>query len=182
MANSAPFMARPFNRVTAGFVDLFISICLLGLVVHFLDINKSMVIASVGLVVYGFYHALCYSSFNGVTLGLRYMDMRLVSASNRTLLSARQAVLRAVFRPALLFLTGWAALDYAPPGAWRASVFLTPIIVELGMMFTLPSRQTLSDLVSKTLVINVPPLQPHRAPAGPMYSASDAEFGFKHRK
>jgi len=29
---------------------------------------------------------------------------------------------------------------------------------------------------------NVPPLQPHRAPAGPMFSSEDAEFGPKPRK
>jgi hypothetical protein len=54
-------------------------------------------------------------------------------------------------------------------------------VVELGMMFTLPTRQTLADLVARTLVINVPPPQPHRAPAAPMYSATDAEFGVRPR-
>jgi hypothetical protein len=56
-----------------------------------------------------------------------------------------------------------------------ASVLLS----ELGMMYTLPTRQTLSDLVSRTLVVNVPPPQPHRAPAAPMYSPTDAEFGVR---
>jgi hypothetical protein len=41
---------------------------------------------------------------------------------------------------------------------------------------------TIADIVAHTRVVNTPPPQPHRAPAGPMYSATDAEFGYQPRR
>jgi len=38
-------------------------------------------------------------------------------------------------------------------------------------------RRSLSDRIAGTVVVSLPPLQPHRAPATPMFSANDAEFG-----
>lgn len=37
--------------------------------------------------------------------------------------------------------------------------------------------RTLTDRFAGTIVISMPPPQPHRAPAFPMYSRHDAEFG-----
>ena len=37
--------------------------------------------------------------------------------------------------------------------------------------------RSLADILFNTRVVSLPPLQPHRAPAGPMYSSTDAEFG-----
>jgi hypothetical protein len=66
---------------------------------------------------------------------------------------------------------------------------LLGIVSLLGLLFaetTLlghsATRQTLADRVARSLVVNLPPLQPHRAPAGPMYSATDKEFGFPPRR
>ena len=42
-------------------------------------------------------------------------------------------------------------------------------------------RRSIADLLFRTRVVRLPPLQPHRAPAGPMYSATDAEFGITGR-
>ncbi len=46
----------------------------------------------------------------------------------------------------------------------------------------LANRRTLSDRLAGTIVIDLPPIQPHRAPAVPMYSADDNEFGGPPRK
>jgi uncharacterized RDD family membrane protein YckC len=51
------------------------------------------------------------------------------------------------------------------------------IVVDVLCLEFLPSRRTLTDRLAGTLVVNLPPVQPHRAPAAPMYSATDAEFG-----
>jgi hypothetical protein len=59
---------------------------------------------------------------------------------------------------------------------------LAVIAVDIALITFLSTQQSLPDLISRTLVVNTPPVQPHRAPAGPMYSASDAEFGIPPRK
>lgn len=53
---------------------------------------------------------------------------------------------------------------------------------ELHMLQNSPSRRTLADLVARTLVVNLLPPHTHRAPAGPMYSSTDAEFGVAPRR
>jgi uncharacterized RDD family membrane protein YckC len=107
--------------------------------------------------------------------------MRIVSVKGGSELSVGQMFLRSMFRPMFLYAIGWTAIVVSPPPSVLMVVLAAPLVVVLGMMFTLPSRQTLADLVARTLVINVPPPQPHRAPAAPMYSATDAEFGVRPR-
>jgi uncharacterized RDD family membrane protein YckC len=55
-------------------------------------------------------------------------------------------------------------------------------LADLFLVETLDGRRTLTDRVAGTIVVNLPPPQPHRAPAVPMYSATDAEFGPRPRK
>jgi len=45
-----------------------------------------------------------------------------------------------------------------------------------------PWRRSVADVLFGTMVINVPPPQPHRASAAPMYSPDDAEFGLRPRR
>jgi uncharacterized RDD family membrane protein YckC len=133
-------------------------------------------------VTYAIYHAISFWLLRGATPGLYFFNIRVVNASNGAGLSFVQILARAGFRPAFLYSFWWVASLAAPiPGA-DTVLLVAPVLVELGMMFTLPSRQTLADLVSKTLAVNVPPPQPHRAPAAPMYSPTDAEFGVRPRK
>lgn len=56
------------------------------------------------------------------------------------------------------------------------------LLVEVDFLFSMASRRTGADLVSGTMVVNTPPPQPHRAPAAPMYSPNDAEFGYPPQK
>jgi uncharacterized RDD family membrane protein YckC len=134
------------------------------------------------LSVYALYHAAFYWLSDGQTPGLRIFDVRTVSAIGGLELSPGQALVRAGFRPLLLYVLGWVVNSAGFPVNVVVVIVLAPPLCELGMMFTLPSRQTLSDLLSGTLVVNVPPPQPHRAPAVPMYSATDAEFGVPPRR
>lgn len=188
MANAAPFMARPMRRLMAGVIDLWICIFLFSLGGMTTSINgesnplELLVHNKSAFVVYAAYHAVCFLSFRGATAGLYFTDIRIVNAATGVDMSRLQMLARAAFRPAFLYLFWWAG-SFAPnlPGADTALV-VVPLLVELGMMFTLPTRQTLSDLVSRTVVVNIPPPQPHRAPAAPMYSPSDAEFGVRPRR
>jgi len=54
-------------------------------------------------------------------------------------------------------------------------------LAELTLLFAAPARRTLADRFADSLVVNLPPPQPHRAPAAPMFSADDREFGVPPR-
>ena len=181
MANAAPFIAHPVRRLVAGVVDLAVLLLFVIFAVALLGEARPAQHLAAVMFTYGLYHAAFLSLLAGGTPGLRAFDMRIVSARGADL-SVLQTLIRSGFRPALLYAVGWAAVTIDPSPGVRFSLMSAPVLFEVGMMFTLPTRQTLTDLVSRTLVINVPPPQPHRAPAAPMYSATDAEFGVRPRK
>jgi uncharacterized RDD family membrane protein YckC len=185
MANAAPFMARPMRRLIAGVIDVWICLFVFSLGGVTTSINgesnplELLVHNKGAFIVYAAYHAVCFLSFRGATAGLYLADIRIVNAATGADMSRLQMLGRAAFRPAFLYLFWWSS-SFAPdvPGA-DTGLVIAPLLVELAMMFTLPTRQTLTDLIARTLVVNMPPPQPHRAPAAPMYSPSDAEFGVR---
>jgi uncharacterized RDD family membrane protein YckC len=182
MANAAPYVAQPLRRIVAGVLDLVVLLFFVILAVAALgDARPSEQIAA-ALATYGLYHAAFLSILDGATPAQRAFDMRIVSARSGDELSVGQTFLRSMFRPMFIYAIGWTAVLVSPPPSILAMMLVAPLLVEVGMMFTLPARQTLADLVARTLVINVPPPQPHRAPAAPMYSATDAEFGVRPRR
>jgi uncharacterized RDD family membrane protein YckC len=190
MANAAPYLAAPFQRLVAGAADFVL--CLggtfigWGMIVRATYAQTAVELALLNpapFFVYAAYHTLCIWRFNGQSLGRHLADIQVVKASGGPNLSLAQAAIRGGFRPLLVYLCAKAAVMAQSAFEPAAYVAALPLLVELGMMFTLPSRQTLSDVISRTLVVNVPPPQPHRAPAAPMYSRTDAEFGVPpHRK
>jgi uncharacterized RDD family membrane protein YckC len=182
MANVSPFVARPARRLAAGTIDLVLATMAAVFVLVIVDhAEYSTNETRLALMVYALYHASFFRLWDGQTPGLRTFDIRAVSRTGGIELSPRQTLVRAGFRPLLLYVLDWATnlMRYSPDVA--AIIVAAPLAAELGMMFTLATRQTLSDLVSGTLVVNVPPPQPHRAPAAPMYSRTDAEFGVRPR-
>jgi|SRR5437588_9545913 len=190
MANAAPYIGRPFRRVAAGAVDLILCLLIVlfgwGMTVSSSNASSVVEVAllnKVAFAVYAGYHALFYWLLHGQTPGLLLFGMRVVRASDAGEPPFVLAVLRAVLRPLIVYALGLAAMPAKPLFGPIVSIAAVPLLIELGMMFTLVTRQTLSDIVCKTLVVNVPPPQPHRAPAAPMYSATDSEFGVPpHRK
>lgn len=189
MANAAPYIATPLRRLAAGTADFLlcfgVGIFGWGIVVSSSDASTFVELAlrnKAPFLVYAGYHALCLWRFGGQTLGLYLLNIQIVRASGGGELSFAQALLRGAFRPLLVYLFAQAAIAAQSTFGPAVSLAAVPLVVELGMMFTLASRQTLSDIVSRTLVVNLPPPQPHRAPAAPMYSATDAEFGVRPRR
>ena len=87
-------------------------------------------------------------------------------------LSIRQCVGRPVVRALWLLVGLWGAKSFREP-----MILCAPLLLDLVLLTFHPLRQTIADIICKTVVMNVPPLQPHRAPAGPMFSREDAEFG-----
>jgi uncharacterized RDD family membrane protein YckC len=181
MANAAPYIAQPLRRMIAGVLDLVVLLFFVILAVALVGQARPSEHIAVALFTYGLYHAAFLSLLGGATPAQRVFDMRIVSVKGGSELSVGQTFLRSMFRPMFLYAIGWTAIVVSPPPSVLMVVLAAPLVVELGMMFTLPTRQTLADLVARTLVINVPPPQPHRAPAAPMYSATDAEFGVRPR-
>jgi uncharacterized RDD family membrane protein YckC len=84
------------------------------------------------------------------------MEIRVVNEAGKAL-SVFQALLRGAFRPAaaaLLMFTAWQGLEKP----FAVSGFVAGLLlVELGMMLTLPSRQTLSDMAARTLAVDAQP-------------------------
>ncbi len=117
--------------------------------------------------------------WKGQTPGRRVMSIFVLTGRGGEL-SYREAILRPALRVGLFLLTldlayVWRYMDY---GDLRIHVLLP---IEVALMLSLPSRRTLADFAAGTIVVNTPPPQPHRAPAVPMYSPSDAEFGLPAR-
>jgi len=61
--------------------------------------------------------------------------------------------------------------------AYLGVCFVGGLFVDAYCVSYRPGRRLLADSLLGTMVVVLPPVQPHRAPAGPMYSAHDREFG-----
>lgn len=120
---------------------------------------------------YTAYHVV--TVFNpDVGMGRLLQGISVVSSASGQAPNLRQAVARAVVRSV------WALCGVSAAKATDSdALFLLPVLAELALIKAHPWRQTLADLIAGTVVIATPPLQPHRAPAAPMYSREDAEFG-----
>ena len=105
-------------------------------------------------------------------IGKVVQRISVVSATTGQLPSLQQALYRSLVRCAF-------ALCGVSVASALGSNFLValPVFAELALVAMHPLRQTLADLLAGTIVIATPPVQPHRAPAAPMYSKNDAEFG-----
>ena len=119
---------------------------------------------------------------NGCSPGKYVRNICVVSAHGGDL-QPRQCVVRAAAAALPWVLIGvgdMSALDTRyisiPPRALPC-VGVLLLFADLLILEYLRSRRTLADRVAHTLVVNLPPIQPHRAPAVPMYSATDVEFG-----
>jgi uncharacterized RDD family membrane protein YckC len=188
MPNAAPFLASPLKRVVAGAIDTVLSLIVVVPVIGAIG-NVRSPLQALLLVsgVYILYHVGFYWYLDDATPGQRAWNLRTVGVSGGPL-SVVQTLVRPGFRVLLVCVLAWLSdLDvfwiyFRDPFFGVKAALFAPLLLELGMMFTLPSRQTLSDLVARTLVVNAPPPQPHRAPAAPMYSPSDAEFGLPPKR
>lgn len=108
-----------------------------------------------------------------VSLGRTVANVAVLSI-NGSDLSSTQALVRPSVRMAMLTVAYMAG--NLQGAEWLIAL---PFVIELALMAHTKERRTLADLIARTWVVNRPPVQPHRAPAYPMYSAKDEEFGPK---
>ena len=178
----ASYVAKPGKRLWAGAFDgltVLVLFLVVGVTGEQLGIDLSSW-AVLGLL-YFLYQVVFLAVRDGQTLGKTAVDICVVSVDG-TSVGLGRGLLRAGFRswPFLFFDTHF--LEYATGflrnDALPASlVLLAMAIFEITLLERSPSGQTLADRIAKTFVVNLPPLEPHRAPAVPMYSTHDAEFG-----
>ena len=119
-------------------------------------------------------------AFGANSFGKMAMEISVVDTSGRPP-AEWQALVRAAARVAPALLLNLPLLDSPAQsellqGACRI-VFAMATLAEFALLQGSVTRQTLADRVARTLVVNSPGVQPHRAPAVPMFSATDGEFG-----
>ena len=181
MADSSTFTATPRKRLSAAFVD-FLLVGLAALLTyaladalgHRLDFETLVPLA------YFAYHSGFLYFWAGQSPGRRTFDITVVSAAGGDL-RPWQAIVRSMARPSIVFATSVSTAPFTSID-FGVQIATAVLLLEGGLLFSMVSRRTGADLISGTLVVNTPPLQPHRAPAAPMYSPSDAEFGYPPQK
>lgn len=168
-------MERRVGAFSIDFLILFAAVSALALVMDGQPSGTEIAIIAAPLLFIA-YHWVGLSN-RKYAIGRVITAITVISLKSGPELSSLQRVARPGIR-LLWLLTG--ALAF---GATRQPIFFfLPIVIDIALLSFHPLRQTVTDMVCRTTVVNSPPLQPHRAPAGPMFSQDDAEFGPKPRK
>jgi uncharacterized RDD family membrane protein YckC len=182
MADASAFSATPRKRLAAAFVDfLLVSLGALLTYASADALGHRLKFEMLVIVAYFAYHAAFLYLWAGQSPGRRTFDISVVSADGVDL-RLWQAVIRSLTRPALIIAASAVPVLSFSRIVSEVQVAAAVLLLELGLLLSLSSRRTGADMLSGTVVVNTPPPQPHRAPAVPMYSASDAEFGYPPRK
>jgi uncharacterized RDD family membrane protein YckC len=114
-----------------------------------------------------------------LSLGRTVAGIAVVSVRRGGVVSTVQSVVRPVIRLAGFAVAAVAAdvMDFDTRWCW-----ILPPGMELTLIAVTSWRQSVADFLSGSLVVTLPPPQAHRAPAVPMFSAHDAEFGMPPRR
>lgn len=177
MAFAKSLVAPPAKRLMAALIDISVVVCAGWFFASAItsDWYPYALLTWTIPAVYWIYETSCLVSWKGSSLGRNLFDIQVVSSTGNYDLALWQAVIRPASR--IAYYAGFLAY-LRPAPVHQLDVALYPFVLELVLLY-MPWGVTLADLVARTRVINTPPPQPHRAPAGPMYSATDAEFGHR---
>lgn len=136
------------------------------------------------VVCHAVYHLGFLAARGGSTFGKVLQNIAVASEDGHSLVAWQSTIRVSVRYLPLLAVT-------VPYDEWEAGPAILGLTVKLvaGLVWlrefhlvqNSPTRQTLADRAARTVVINLPPPHTHRAPAGPMYSENDAEFGVPPR-
>ena len=178
MPTARPNLASWERRLLASALDAALMLLVLTVVFGFGDAMHLSIgfTAALSPVVYLAYHSAALL-VPRAGLGRTVAGISVVSVRGDGSISRTQAVVRPAVRLGAIFVALLFGMGTSQP--WLIAV---PLAVELALIAHTPWRQSLADLLAGTIVINTPRPQPHRAPAGPMFSANDAEFGPQPRK
>lgn len=181
MPNVGSFVATPEKRFAAALIDM---VLVMLTAVLFYVMAKATAYpadyASLIAITYFIYHAGFLYGWSGQSIGRRTLDISVISVRGDPL-PLLQVILRSALRPLCCFVPAGGSLELGLPQVDPVSTTVVAA-VEFVLLAYSPARRTVADLVSRAIVVNTPPPQPYRAPAVPMYSATDAEFGYPPRK
>jgi len=133
------------------------------------------------------YHTYFLAFKNGVSPGKYIQNIAVVSPRRRQL-HMWQALVRAtsLSLPWLLIAAGDSTWFTALSSKVALAVLQTSgaawLVLDAVLIDYTNDRRSLTDRAASTIVVALPPPQPHRAPATPMFSATDAEFGTPPKK
>ena len=189
MPNISPYTASVKSRVKALLIDVSAAFLLKGFVTLVLEAIAGQPFSDPPplapfLIVYVAYCACSKYMMDRNTPGERWIAIAPITLAGQPVTTARWAI-RVVF--ASFLWAGWMLLDTSPPRSIPVSatvvisyiVFLAFFwaIADIVFLLVSPSHRTVTDRILRIVVVNIPPPQPHRAPAGSMYSATDVELG-----
>ena len=171
-------MAVPGKRYAAFAVDLLAVLLLFFVVAVSADfVGTDLARWDIFALLLFAYQASFLALRDGLTFGKYAQNISVVSVSG-TPLRLWQSVVRSGIRAAPLAL-----LEGNSDSALIGSLLLLALVVaDTRLIERNPKRQSFTDRLAHSLVVDLPPPQPHRAPAGPMFSSSDAEFGVPPRR
>jgi len=173
MPSARPHLASWERRLIAGTLDTFV--IFVGLAITF-AVTETLGLSFTSVVAIAPAAYVAYQSASLLTphigLGRMVAGILVVSIRNHGQITKIQAIGRPLVRIVLI-----AAAIFVGAGIRREWLVALPLIVELIMIAHTPWRQSVADFLAGTIVVNSPPPQPHRAPAMPMYSSTDKEFG-----
>jgi uncharacterized RDD family membrane protein YckC len=180
MASPASFVAGPGKRVAAFVFDFIVAFMLFAAFAACAEKQDDVTLYWAFAACAALYNFAFVVLQGGTTWGKMAQDICVVSVSG-TAPTAWQGLVRAAVRflPFGLIAVPWRAgapFEEAASAAIEIA-FLLMWIADFALLRQSPTRQTIADRLARTLVVNMPPRQPHPAPAIPMFSATDREFG-----
>ncbi len=180
MTPHTPYLASLPRRAGGAAIDIAPMLLLVIIIFSAIDdaigLHRSAALLAAFLVFVA-YHATFQYQWSGETPGCRMVGIRVVSGGRTPDVS----VVQCIARPMASVIWLCSSLPFAVMLSMQWIAFV-PAFLSFAMISSLPSRQTVPDLLCRTLVVRTPPVQPHRAPAAPMFSVADAEFGYKPRR
>ena len=188
MRSARPEVATKANRLVAHAFD----IVMVGMAYWFVayagqSANTSLESPLVYVVLFFAYQLFFLRWNDGGSFGKSLRGICVISAAG-TRLTPGQAFVRALALsvPFALFATHdfVEALLSALPDSKYLAILPGALwcLAELYFAESDSMSRSVTDRLTHSLVVNVPPPQPHRAPAAPMYSPTDAEFGPRPKK
>jgi len=172
-------LASLLQRVLAFVVDM--CVILVGLAgFQCLPISTESAIAIFVALFVGYHYAILLNPNFGI--GRVIAGITVIARQQSRNLAQIQCLTRPCIRVAWAITGFLLARSLRSISSIAVMALFLPLLIDLALITFHRARQSVADLLCDTIVVILPPPQPHRAPAAPMFSASDAEFGYPPKK
>ena len=161
---------RRLLAVALDTMALFVALLFFYALTETLGLSSMLVAAAMPVAYLAYNSAALFAPHLG--FGRNVAGISVVSVRGNGEMTRVQAVARPLVRVIVVALS--LAIGTAVEQPW---FFILPFVAELALVVHTPWRQSMADLLAGTIVVITPQPRPHRAPAFPMYSATDTELG-----